>query len=397
MPGLRWTIASVLIAALGACQAEDRSAEPVKPAGDTPATGGPLLRPYPYHVDFPYEVVPDHFKPGFPEGWTWGTIDGVYAESPDRVYMFQHGILPTLEQFVGPDGMPATRQGNRQEKLNRKEFILTIFDGNGNRIGYWEDLNSVYRPHGIKTNPSDPEKHVWLVNFAAESDSRFTPEAWSRMTTDVAIFKYTRDGKEVMRIGTDPKTGCPGAQDIWFLPDGDFWCLSEPPDGGVIKFSKDGKRLMEFGNKVGSGPGEFRAPHSIAIDRRGRILIGDRGNYRIQVFDQNGKYLESWPDVHARSMAIDKNDRLWVICGVDNCGKDKPPHSMAAYDVNSGNVLFTWGVAGGLPGQMYYNGQFDVDSQGDLYIVEVGGGRVQKFRPREGANPDHLIQWPLVR
>src|SRR5688572_5729694 len=51
----------------------------------------------------PYEVVPDHFKPPFPSGWTWGTVAGVYVESPDRVYIYQRGILPTLPQFVGPD------------------------------------------------------------------------------------------------------------------------------------------------------------------------------------------------------------------------------------------------------------------------------------------------------
>jgi hypothetical protein len=366
MPFSRWITAGVVVAALGT------------------GASAQLLRPYPYHVDFPYEVVPNFFKPNFPAGWTWGEVEGAYAESPDRIYVFQEGLLQLLASPVGPNGYPAPRD-DRQTGGARREFILTIFDGTGNRVGYWTDVNKVLHGHGVKANPWDPDKHVWLINNS-RSDA-----LW-----DVAILKYTRDGKEVMRIGSEKETGCPQAQDIWFLPNGDFWCLSQPPNGGVIRFSGDGKRLMEFGNRVGSGPGEFRAPHSIAIDRRGRIYVGDRGNYRIQIFDQGGGYLDSWPDVHARSMGIDKNDRLWVICGVEICGRNKPPHSMAAYDL-SGKLLFTWGVAGAAPGQMFGNGQFDVDRDGNLYIGEVGGGRVQKWRPRKGANPEHLIQYPLMR
>jgi hypothetical protein len=116
----------------------------------------------------------------------------------------------------------------------------------------------------------------------------------------------------------------------------------------------------------------------------------------MQVFDHNGKYLKSWPDIIGRSMAIDKHDRVWVICGEDNCGKDKAPHSMSVHDPE-GNVLFNWGVAGGEPGQIYYNGAFDVDSEGNFYMGEVGGGRIQKWRPRPGANPDHLLPYPIIR
>ena len=167
---------------------------------------------------------------------------------------------------------------------------------------------------------------------------------------------------------------------------------------GVFKFTKDGKPVpgTGFATKIGSGPYEVRGPHSIAIDRRGRIYIGDRGNFRIQVFDQNGKLLESWPNVSARSMTIDSKDRIWAICGDDVCGKDIAPHSMTALDANNGGkVLFNWGVAGSLPGQFFHLGQFDVDSEGNMYTVEVGGGRVWKWRPRPGANRDHLIAWPI--
>jgi hypothetical protein len=58
----------------------------------------------------------------------------------------------------------------------------------------------------------------------------------------------------------------------------------------VVKFDKDGKYLMTWGKK-GSGPGEFNLPHSIDIDANRRLYVADRSNSRIQIFDENGKYI----------------------------------------------------------------------------------------------------------
>src|SRR5580704_17241836 len=53
-------------------------------------------------LDGPYEVVPDWPKPlsQWPghENWTWGTVDGVFAESPNRVFIFQRGELPVVKR-----------------------------------------------------------------------------------------------------------------------------------------------------------------------------------------------------------------------------------------------------------------------------------------------------------
>jgi len=82
----------------------------------------------------------------------------------------------------------------------------------------------------------------------------------------------------------------------------------------IVKFSKDGKFIKTWGKK-GSAPGDFdvAGPHALAMDSRGRLLVGDRGNNRIQIFDQDGKFLEEWKQFGRPSgLFIDRNDTLYV-------------------------------------------------------------------------------------
>ena len=77
-----------------------------------------------------------------------------------------------------------------------------------------------------------------------------------------------------------------------------------------MKFSKDGKFIKAWG-KRGSGPGEFDTPHSIAMDSRGRIFVADRSNSRIQIFDQDGKFIDQWKQFGRPSgIFIDQNDKI---------------------------------------------------------------------------------------
>ena len=46
--------------------------------------------------------------------------------------------------------------------------------------------------------------------------------------------------------------------------------------------------------KKGTGPGEFDQPHALAIDSQGRLFVGDRGNNRVQILDQDGKFIAEW-------------------------------------------------------------------------------------------------------
>jgi streptogramin lyase len=101
-----------------------------------------------------------------------------------------------------------------------------------------------------------------------------------------------------------------------FVADGHSGQAANVPAGyitRIVKFSKDGKFIKEWG-KLGTGPSEFRNAHALAIDSRGRLFVCDRGNARLQIFDLNGKFLAEWPQFGRPSgLYIDKNDKLYVI------------------------------------------------------------------------------------
>jgi DNA-binding beta-propeller fold protein YncE len=115
------------------------------------------------------------------------------------------------------------------------------------------------------------------------------------------------------------------------------------------------------------------------------VFVADRGHRRFQVFDENGKFLDMWSTgVRSSPYAhiITADDILWMVDG----GTSR----VVKYDLK-GNYLYGWGGHGGQPGQLEGPHQLSVDQEGNLYIAEVFNGRVQKFRPKAGADRAKLI------
>src|SRR5262249_17447580 len=80
----------------------------------------------------------------------------------------------------------------------------------------------------------------------------------------------------------------------------------------IVKFTPDGKFIKTWGRK-GTAAGEFDTPHAIAIDSRGRLFVGDRNNNRIQIFDQEGNFIDQWTQFSRPSgIFIDRNDVIYV-------------------------------------------------------------------------------------
>ena len=150
-------------------------------------------------------------------------------------------------------------------------------------------------PHGLHV---DRDGNIWVSDAQASKDG----------TKGNQVIKLSPDGKVLMRLGT---AGVAGGgpdhfnepSDVVTAPNGDIFVADghsgqnpNAPPGYVtriVRFSKDGKFIKEWG-KVGSGPGEFKNPHALAIDSRGRLFVCDRGNVRVQIFDLDGKFLDQW-------------------------------------------------------------------------------------------------------
>jgi sugar lactone lactonase YvrE len=319
----------------------------------------------------PYDVVKDWPQP-LSADWTWGRTGGVWAESADRVYVLQTGDMPVIKQKPG-----APRRNAVDAPGTRFIHKFLVFDRAGKLIESFEQHNELFtHPHSLKMNPYDPERHIWAVDGRSNSGE-----------ASHQVWKFTREGKLVMTLGEHKVPGTDqahfgGPTDIAFLPNGDFYIADGYRNGRIVKFNKDGKYLSEFGT-VGTGPGQFRAVHGVAVDAQGRIYTADRSNQRVQVFDPNGKLLDIWPNIPMPDfIAITQDQHLWVA--------DGNVHRMLKYDLK-GQLKDYWGVYGFAPGEFWTIHQFSVDNEGNLYTAEVMGGRAQKFVPKKGVDPARLV------
>ncbi len=342
----------------------------------------------------PYELVENWPENICGEGYQVGSTAGIWAESPDRVFIFQRGCLPVLkteDSGGGPGGLVPERNTSSYDlsqkdpaRHPRWDHVLYVVDKQGKMIESWEQHNAKFvRPHRVLINPYDPEKHVWLVDDGAEM-----------------IYKFTHDGKTLVQSwgefrvrGNDDKHfGRP--TDIAWLPDGTFFVSDGYVNTRVVKFDKDGKYLMAWGQKgtpPEKRPGYMNTVHAIAVDKARRVYISDRANDRIQIFDENGKFIEEWPNIlRPYSVLLAENQHFWVSSGTTQ--------KFTQYDP-SGKLLSSWGTFGAFPGGFWGVHQFSVDSEGALYTADVHVGRPQKFVPKKGANPAHLIgqYWPVAK
>lgn len=324
------------------------------------------------------------------EGYIWGSQGGVFAESPNKIWLANRGELKLPDRlppplpglgisgpFPGYWGALGTMAAN--EAIDDMRNSVVAVDGEGKLITsftQWDKLFEFGRgPHHIHISPYDPERHVWVID-----DLRH------------AIFKFTNDGtKLVQTLGvpgeiTDNEDLThfrrPTAMD-WF-PDGSFVVSDGYSNTRVVKFDKDGKPLMKWGSP-GKGPGQFSTPHGIAVSGKGdRVYVSDRGNNRIQVFDANGTFLDEWPNIRANSLAMTADDQyVWAV----DIGLDR----VVQFDLN-GRVRDSWGQFGVRPGYTWCPHQMSADSDGNLYIAECFNGRTQKFVPKPGADPTKLFR-----
>ena len=323
----------------------------------------------------PYRVVENWFKPGI-EQWNQ-PITGVAVDNLNRIFVVSSGqqITEPGSLILGPNGtvLNPVRNFTPPPILNpTHEHLIMVLNADGKVVEDWSQWNNdVILPHSVILDTRDPERHVWVVD--REGDQ---------------ILKFSNDGKKlVLRIG---EKGVPGTDHNHFnwpsslllMPDGAFYVTDGYHNTRVVKFDKNGKYLMEWGTK-GNGPGQFNLIHDIAVDAQHRIYVADRGNNRVQIFREDGTFLDQWPNIPNPShFLIMRDGSLWLVSGAGN--------RLAKFDLN-GKLITYWGMYGRGPGNFNDPHTIDVDSAGNLYVVEVFNNRVEKFVPREGADKARLV------
>jgi DNA-binding beta-propeller fold protein YncE len=171
-------------------------------------------------------------------------------------------------------------------------------------------------PHGIFV---DRDGNVWVTDCTCTGGgARGTTPAPAK---GHQVFKFSPDGKLLLTLGKagggrDPEFFFQ-PNDVLVAPNGEIFVSEGHASAAgstarVLKFSKEGKFIKSFG-QLGQGPGDFDQPHALAMDSRGRLFVGDRNNNRIEIFDQDGKFLEQWRQFSRPSgIYIDKNDNIYV-------------------------------------------------------------------------------------
>ena len=178
------------------------------------------------------------------------------------------------------------------------------FDSSGKLVKSWGKGEVLY-PHGIFVGR---DHHVWLVEGISQSG-----------VVSNVIHEYTADGKLLRTMGTRGASGATndlynGVSDVLVAPDGSIFVAdghSDKTNNRILKYDRNGKFLLSWG-QLGKGPGEFNAPHGLAMDRQGRLYVADRSNSRIQIFDSQGKFLAEWRQFGRPSGIFIKGDMIYV-------------------------------------------------------------------------------------
>jgi streptogramin lyase len=277
--------------------------------------------------DFKYEVVPGWGK--LPSGMEWGTVSSLACDSKDRVYVYCRGDQP-----------------------------IKILDRDGNFLDSWGE-GIIKMPHGLYIDKDD---NVWCSDRDAH-----------------CIYKFNPQGKLVMTLGNPGTAGQNGEPfniptDVCVAPSGEIFVSDGYGNRRVHKYSADGKLLMSWGVE-GKGPGEFTLVHSVRIDRYGKVWICDRDALRIQIFDQNGKYLKEWSGMNMPAV-------LYFHPTEDVVFIAELFFFVSIYTLD-GEFITKWGTGktSDKPGEFlgWPHGIWR-DSRGDLYVGEVNTqNRIQKF------------------
>jgi hypothetical protein len=265
----------------------------------------------------PYETIKEPLK--LPEGRTWGSTSAVDVD--------KDGMSIWVAERCGEN-----KCADASGKMSPLDPVLK-FDASGKLVKSF-GAGMIAFAHGIYV---DRDGNVWVTDAndnkptagrgrGRSAEAPPPPAPTAPATVGHQVIKFSPDGKVLLKLGKAGVAGNPPEaltepNDVVTAPNGDIFVAeghagqnqNAPPDtvARISKFDKNGKFIKSWG-KLGSGPGEFRTPHSLAFDSRGRLFVADRGNVRLQIFDQDGKFLEQTLAFSRLSgIYIDKNDMLY--------------------------------------------------------------------------------------
>lgn len=245
-----------------------------------------------------------------PAGRTWGTSAGIEIDPIDgHIWAYERcGAGTAGGGPIDCDNTPV----DPVFKFDRKTGAILANIGKGVMV----------TPHGIHV---DKQGNVWIADFAGNKEG----------TKGHQVHKFSPKGEKLLSLGIAGKPGSADGQfnqpnDVVVGPDGSIYVsdghdaqgfttaqqvaegLKRGATSRISKFSPQGKFIKSWGG-IGVKHGEFRTPHALMFDAKGRLWVADRGNHRLEIFDQDGKYLESRYMYGRISGFTIANDQIYAI------------------------------------------------------------------------------------
>ena len=354
----------------------------------------------------PYNTIKDYFK--LPNGRQWGSTSAVDIDKDGK-------SIWVAERCGSNSCLDAA--------TNQIQNVPTIlkFDTNGTLVKAFGEGLLIF-PHGIHV---DRDGNIWVTDgqdnaprpargggaaapaAGGNSGGGAAPAGAGRAgggappqpqranpaaTKGHQVFKFSPDGKLLLTLGKPGGAAAPDyfyqPNDVVVAPNGDIF-VSEGHGGDndrILKFAKDGKLIKVIGKK-GSGPGEFNGPHALAFDSKGRLIVGDRSNNRIQILDQDGKFIAETAEFGRPSgVWIDKNDILYVADSESGSVNPNRPEWRRGIRIGK---LSDLKVTAFIPDPETRNAPefrgtsaaegVAVDAAGNIYGAEVGPKQVKKY------------------
>ena len=369
-------IAGLILAVLSAGAMAQRgsmaeSGKPAAHAGQQPINN----LPNPYLTERNFGSLPD--------GRSWGSvsamnvdIDGVHIWVGDRCGTNQCATTPDINPIV---------------KLDPNGRVVAEFGA-----------GQILWPHGMDV---DREGNIWIADARVANDNEISQNP-AAANIGSSVMKFSPDGELLMTIGTPGEVGDPPSRltdpnDVHIAPNGRIYIAEthgaqfqgEPgadTKSRITMWEPDGTYIGHFG-EYGWDDGQFRSPHSLAMDSQGRLFVADRGNNRIQIFTQDGEWLDTWYQFSRISgLFIDANDVLYAIDS-ESDENYNPGGWRKGLRVGSARTGEVWYFvrehvserASGMGGVGSMGEGVTADAAGNVYAGEVGPIQgLTKFIPR---------------
>jgi hypothetical protein len=365
--------------------------------------------------EIPYDSAPNLLK-GFPEDTYLGEAVGVATNSQGHIFVYTRAGTPmatfgTERSFVRGNGAARLFEFDQTGK-----FVREIGQG----------LYGFVFAHAVRVDPQD---NIWAVDEGGNLVIKFNPQGQVVMTIGRKPEAITVPGgvPPAERGGGAPAAGgraggataaggrggdavaggrggggggrggggaLPGAgaegetfnrpTDVAWDTQGNIFIADGYGNARVAKFDKNGMFLKTWGS-LGNGPGQFNTVHSIAVDAAGNVYVGDRGNRRIQVFDNNGNLKTMFLNVGAPwAVCITPGSHQYLYSSNSN-GTGDFDHNGEIYKMElDGKILGKFGKAGKQLKEFGSVHEIDCRNENELYVGEITNWRVQKLTLHPG-------------